>query len=116
MRDMALILDDPNQIHLDPGVVRALGLGDRVINQGPSNCGYIMNMLLAAFPGAGIRSFRARFLASVFAGDSVVAGGQVVEETGPEVTCAVWLDVVGGERAVDGVATLTLGRQRPSER
>ena len=50
MKNWAVFLADPNPIHLDVEVVKAKGLGDRVINQGPINVAYMMNMLLAAFP------------------------------------------------------------------
>ncbi|MHB8736479.1 MAG: MaoC/PaaZ C-terminal domain-containing protein, partial [Terriglobales bacterium] len=32
MKIFAVVLDDPNPIHLDPAAVRAAGLGDRVIS------------------------------------------------------------------------------------
>jgi acyl dehydratase len=108
MKRMAKVLDDPNQIHLDPEVVRAVGLGDRVINQGPSNCGYVMDMLAQAFPGGQLRSFKVRFLANVLGGDAVVAGG-TVDGTDPAhggqvCACAVWLDVDGRGRVLEGTA------------
>jgi acyl dehydratase len=110
MKTMAVILDDPNVIHLDPEAVRSLGLGDRVINQGPSNSGYVMNMLLAAFPGAEIRRFTARFLSNVLAEDSVVAGGTVerLEPTdeGTLVHCSTWLRVNEGHNALAAQAVV----------
>lgn len=114
MKTMAIILDDPNVIHLDPEAVRALGLGDRVINQGPTNCGYVMDMLLENFPEAEIATFRTRFLANVLGGDEVVAGG-LVESVIPtpdgwQIDCSFWLDVTGRGRALDGRARLTTPR------
>jgi acyl dehydratase len=112
MKRMAKVLHDPNQIHLDPEVVRAAGLGDRVINQGPSNCGYVMDMLAQAFPNGQLRLFKVRFLANVLGGDAVVAGGTVdgVDEApgGQVLTCAVWLDVAGRGRALRGTASVYL--------
>src|SRR3546814_12612112 len=52
MKEWAVFLHDPNPIHLDVEVVKAKGLGDKVINQGPANVAYVMNMLAAAFPGS----------------------------------------------------------------
>jgi 3-hydroxybutyryl-CoA dehydratase len=108
MKRMAKVLRDPNQIHLDPEVVRAVGLGDRVINQGPSNCGYVMDMLTQAFPNGQLRLFKVRFLANVLGGDAVVAGGTVDGVAGAPggrvCTCAVWLDVDGRGRALRGTA------------
>jgi acyl dehydratase len=42
MREFAVLLADPNPIHLEPEAVRARGLGDRVVNQGPANFGYVL--------------------------------------------------------------------------
>jgi acyl dehydratase len=108
MKTLAVVLDDPNPIHLDPEAVRALGMGDRVVNQGPANFGYILDMLRAAAPGATIADLRVRFLANVFGGDRVLAAGRVDTVEGRRLACSVWLDVDGGARAVEGTATLIL--------
>lgn len=111
MHTMARILADPNLIHLDAEVVKRLGMGDRVINQGPSNCGYVMNMLRSAFPGWRLRRFEVRFLSNVRGGDAVEAGGRIVgvDDQGVDrsIICAVWLDVDGGPRALEGTAVLS---------
>jgi acyl dehydratase len=110
MKTLAVLLADPNPIHLDPEVVKALGMGDRVVNQGPANFGYVLDMLRAAAPDAAIADLRVRLLANVFAEDRVVAAGRVdsVEDGDGErrLLCSVWLDVDGGSRALDGTATL----------
>ena len=112
LREMAVVLDDPNPIHLDAAVVAELGLGDRPVNQGPSNVGYVFNMLAAIAPGARVERLQVRFLANVFAGDTVIAGGRVeaVEQLGEQrrLDCEVWLDVEGGGRAVEGRALVHL--------
>jgi 3-hydroxybutyryl-CoA dehydratase len=108
MAELADVLRDPNPIHLDPAVVRRLGMGERVVNQGPANCSYVVNMLRAAFPGGVIRSLSFRLLGNVFAGDRVVAGGTIEGRDGELVRCAVWLDVTGGARVVEGTATVAL--------
>ena len=41
----AVILDDPNPIHLDANAVKQVGLGNKTINQGPANIAYILNMI-----------------------------------------------------------------------
>ena len=56
MKLMAALLHDPNPIHLDPEAVRGLGMGDRVVNQGPANQAYLVNMLLALRGRPGRRS------------------------------------------------------------
>lgn len=110
IRELAQILRDPNPIHLDPAAVAKLGLGERVINQGPANLAYIINMLSAAIPAARLVELDARFLANVFAGDTVEAGGKVtsVERTagGTRIGCEVWLNVASRGAAVAGNALL----------
>lgn len=72
MRLMAALLRDPNPIHFDPVSVRALGLGDRTVNQGPTNMAYVMNGIQAWLAGRGrLQSFTVRFEANVFADDVV---------------------------------------------
>jgi 3-hydroxybutyryl-CoA dehydratase len=108
MKRLAVVLDDPNPIHLDPEATKALGMGDRVVNQGPANFAWVLDMLREAVPGAEIAGLKVRLLANVFAGDRVVAAGRVATVEGDRATCDVWLDVDGGARAVDGTATLIL--------
>jgi acyl dehydratase len=78
MHVWAKVLRDPNRIHLDAEVVRARGLGNRVINQGPANVSYIMNMLLNAFPGGRLSSIKVRFADNVY-GDEMVTPTALVE-------------------------------------
>ena len=111
MKVMAAILRDPNMIHLEPAETARLGMGERVVNQGPLNLGYVLTML-AGFAGGvdRVRAATFRFLGPVHAGDRVTAGG-VVTGAGPDrVECAVWLDVTGGgarvHRVVSGTAVL----------
>ena len=47
MKIFAALARDPNPIHWDRAAVAERGLGDRLINQGPINLGYVVNMLLA---------------------------------------------------------------------
>lgn len=114
MKVFAELLADPNPIHLDPEAAKAAGLGDRVVNQGPASFGYVVSMLRAAAPGAVLRDLRVRLTANVFAGDRVIAAGEVerVEDEGGErrASCRVWVDVDGGARALQGTATLVLPR------
>jgi acyl dehydratase len=102
MRTLAALLRDPTPIHFAPEIVQRLGMGDRVINQGPANMGYVINALLAAAPDARIAKLQVRFEANVFAEDRVTAGGTIDDDG----ECDVWLDVDGGPRALEGRATL----------
>lgn len=107
MKPMALLLRDPNPIHLDPEVVAELGLGDRVINQGPLNAAYVWEMLaLAVGDSALVRRLDLRYTSNAFAGDLLTAGGEVVEvdAAAGTVTCAVWLRRDDGRDVVIGRA------------
>lgn len=114
MKTMAALLQDPNPIHWDPAAVRALGMGERVVNQGPINMSYVMNALVAWVDNdtSRLRAIRLRFLANVFEGDRVEAGGTVtgVRDVNGErlADCDVWLDVTGGSRALAGAAVVAL--------
>lgn len=108
MKDWAVFLADPNPIHLDVQVVKAKGLGDKVINQGPINVAYMVNMLMAAFPGGRILSMDSRFLDNVYAGDKVVASGRVTGVEGNQVECELSLDVDGRGTVNAGTATVGL--------
>ena len=112
MKVWAVILRDPNPIHLDPAAVRAAGLGDRVINQGPASFGYVLKMLREAVPGAVMRDLNVRLTSNVFGGDRVTAAGRVESVCDVDgerrLVCSVWLDVEGGRRALQGTAMLAL--------
>ena len=112
MKTLALLLADPNPIHLDAAAARRLGVADRQVNQGPSTMAMAANMLLAAFPGARLTRFGTRLLGLVLAGDSVEGGGSVIDREildGLErVRCRVHLDVPGRGRVLEGEAVLVL--------
>ncbi len=108
MKDWAVFLADPNPIHLDVEVVKAKGLGDKVINQGPINVAYMMNMLTAAFPGGRIEAMDSRFLDNVYAGDRVVATGRITAVDGDRVDCEFSLDADGRGTVNSGTATVRL--------
>jgi 3-hydroxybutyryl-CoA dehydratase len=103
---LARILHDPNPIHLDPEAAQAAGLGNRVVNQGPANLAYIIDMLTAAFPDHRLAKLDSRYLANVFGGDKVQVGGTVTRVEEPEIECDTWLKVPDGTIAVVAVATL----------
>lgn len=111
MKTMAALLNDATPIHFDVDVVRKLGLGDRPINQGPSNMAYVMTMLCSWAGGYDrLRSFHVRFLGNVFAEDALRASGEVtaVRREGNKtlVDCTVRLDVVDGANVLAGTATV----------
>ncbi len=106
MRDWSVFLADPNPIHLDVEVVKGKGLGDKRINQGPINVAYMINMLMAAFPGCRIESIDSRFLDNVYEGDRAVASGEVTAVEGNRVSCNLKLDVDGRGTVNAGTATI----------
>jgi 3-hydroxybutyryl-CoA dehydratase len=108
MKDWAVFLADPNPIHLDVEMVKAKGLGDRVINQGPANVAYMINMLLAAFPGGRIEAMDSRFLDNVYAGDKVVASGTITAVDGDCIDCAFTLDVDARGTVNTGTASVRI--------
>jgi acyl dehydratase len=114
MKDWAVFLADPNPIHLDPEVVKAKGLGDRVINQGPANVAYIINMLNLAFPGAQIETLDSRFMDNVYGGDNAETFGTVTSITETDgvsrVSCDIGLRIEGRGDVISGTATVILAK------
>lgn len=113
MKTMAALLADPTPIHWDVATVRALGMGERPINQGPLNMGYVMNALTGWAGGPDrLRRLRVRFLGTVSAEQQLDVRCTVTalrEEDGQRVVdCDVVLKGVGGEPVVSGTATLVL--------
>lgn len=115
MKTMAALLQDPYPIHWDPEATAALGLGNRLINQGPLSLGYVTNMLMNWQGNECVRRLTASFRAPVFEGETVTAGGavtEIVEVDGERrARCDVWLD--GPERrAIIGTADVALLEQQ----
>lgn len=112
MHRMAVILDDPNLIHLDPAAVVAAGLGDRVINQGPTSVGYMIDALREAFPDGKVIGIDARFIANVFGDDAVTITGTLREVTtttdGVLVLCDMALTADPDRLALTARATVRL--------
>jgi acyl dehydratase len=107
IRQMALILRDPNPIHFDLDAVATAGLGDREINQGGVTMAYILDMLTAwVGTGAQLARIKCRFRGNVRAGDEVVAGGVVTGVDGNTAVCDVWADLADGTRVLDGTASV----------
>ncbi|MFA7554681.1 MAG: MaoC family dehydratase [Spongiibacteraceae bacterium] len=112
MKDWAVFLADPNPIHLDPEVVKAKGLGDRVINQGPTNVAYIINMLHNSFPGGTIEELDSRFLDNVYGGDRIETFGNVTDvkqvDNNTRISCEIGLRVDGRGDVISGTATVVV--------
>jgi acyl dehydratase len=83
MATMSALMDDPVPIHYDPQAVRALGLGDRLINQGPMAFGYLTETVVAWTGDVrAVAALRCRFHANVFDGDRLVCSGTVIGRDG----------------------------------
>ena len=113
MKTMAALLSDPTAIHWDVETLQALGMGDRPVNQGPLNMGYVMNAVTAWAGGPrSLRRLRVRFLGTVLAGQHLRVRGTVSglrEEEGVRLAdCDVVLEVVDGDAVVSGSATVVL--------
>jgi acyl dehydratase len=112
MKTIAAILRDPNPIHFDVEVVRALGLGDQPVNQGPLNMAYLIE-LVTRFAGGpeAVRSFRTRFLGNVFGGERLVCTGTVTSVDEDAGTADLELQAtVDGRPVLAGSATIRLSR------
>jgi len=105
MKTMAAVLRDPYRVHWDREATREMGLEGRVINQGPLNLSYIVNMLHSYSGPTSVRRLTVTFGRPVFDTDSVVASGEVSGIDGDRVTCAVWLKR-GDEIVVSGTAVI----------
>jgi acyl dehydratase len=106
MKLMAAILRNPNPIHFDVDSVVRLGLGDRVVTQGPMTLSFVADMVAAWAGGLeAMRSLRVRMLANVFGGDTVTCTGRVtaVDEDAGLVTVEVGA-AVGDRPVVAGTA------------
>lgn len=113
MKDWAELLRDANPIHLDAAAVRALGLGDAPINQGPRNLAVVLNAILRALPDADVTQFSARLQGNVYAGDSITAEGHYHRD-GAQITCTARLLAEGRGTVLTVEAQLRDG-QKPGE-
>jgi acyl dehydratase len=108
MKLMAALLRDPNPIHFDVESVKSLGMGDRVVTQGPMTVSFVADLVTTwAGDAAALRSLQVRMLGNVFGGDTVVCSGTVTAVDGD--TGLISLDVqatVDGRPVVSGTATV----------
>tara|TARA_R110000772_G_scaffold31812_1_gene78193 strand:- start:3756 stop:4169 length:414 start_codon:yes stop_codon:yes gene_type:complete len=79
MRLVAALMDDPNPIHFDADAVKSIGLGERLVIQGPVTVGFLLCMLGQNLGRADrVTRSEARFLANVFEGDRVECSGEII--------------------------------------
>jgi len=111
MRTMAAILRDPYPVHWDRSSNARLGLDGRVINQGPLNLSYIVNMLHAWTGPASVRRLTVSFGRPVLDEDRVTAHGTVTAVDTVDGERRATLDVRlmrDDETVVSGTAVVTL--------
>ena len=99
MKVMAAILHDPNPIHFDVEVVRALGYGQRPINQGPINMAWFMACAVH-FAGGRDRLLRTQMR---FLGGTVTAVDREAGTVELDIECAA-----GGRPVLAGSATVAI--------
>jgi hydroxyacyl-ACP dehydratase HTD2-like protein with hotdog domain len=110
MKTVAAIMRDPNPTHYDVETVRSLGLGERLLNQGPANAGYLMEFVRRNAGGAaGVRRFSVRYLSTVHEGDVVVCEGTVTAVDSDAGTAELELSAaVEGAPVIAGSAVIAL--------
>jgi len=112
MRTMAAILRDPNPVHWDRRVPKAMGFGDHTINQGPLGLSYMVNMLHAWTGPESIRRVWMTFPMAVLDEDHITARGEVtaIREVDGErlADCNIWLERPGTDHPLDGKAPVKL--------
>ena len=76
MKTMAALLRDPYPIHWDAEGNEKMGIKGKVVNQGPLNLSYIVNMLMNWQGQDCIRRLQVRFTGWVLGGDVLSAHGK----------------------------------------
>lgn len=110
MKTIAAIMRDPNPTHFDVSTVKMLGLGDRLLNQGPANAGYLLELVRRRAGGAAnVRAFKVRYLGTVHEGDVVVCAGTVTAVDAEAGTAKLDLSAaVCGNPVIAGSAVVAL--------
>lgn len=110
MKTMAAILQDPNPIHFDTAVTRALGMGDRPVNQGPTNMTWLLEAVQRFAGGAqNVCSVKMRFLGNVFGGERFEVTGKVTAVDEPAGVAEMELVATSdGRPALGGVAVVRI--------
>ena len=111
MKTMAALLRDPYPIHWDAEGNEKMGIKGKVVNQGPLNLSYLVNMLMNWQGQDCIRRLTVRFTGWVLGEDTLSAHGKVIsiDNTNNELLaeCEIWLERAG-ERLLEGKATVAL--------
>lgn len=102
------VMGDVNPVHIDEELVKRMGLRG-LVNQGPCNLAYIINMLVAWTGNPDcVRRLRVRFHNLVVPGDKTIAGGTVKAVKGDTAECDVWLRLADGTTMLAGTADVAI--------
>ena len=112
MKTMAAILRDPNPVHWDRSSVKAMGMGERTINQGPTGFSYMINMLYAWVGPDSLRRLKMTFPKAIFNDERIVAKGEVTAirpmDSETLADCKIWLERGENDHPLIGTATVKL--------
>ena len=111
MKTMAAILQDPNPIHFDPASTKALGMGDKTVNQGPTNVTWLTEFV-QRFAGGPDRlvTIKIRFLRNVLSGDRFECTGTVTSVDAEAGTVELEVGATSdGRPALGGTAVIKIG-------
>ena len=106
-----------NPVHCDPEYARSAGLPGPIATGEMSTC-YLSELLTSAFGPAWIAHSRlkSRYLAPVFAGDTLTVRGQITERAEEHgrlrIGAEVWCENQHGQKVTVGTATVWLGDKR----
>ena len=114
MKTMAALLRDPYPIHWDVDGNEKMGIKGKVVNQGPLNLSYVVNMLMNWQGQDCIRRLTVRFTGWVLGGDTLSAHGKVtsLDDSTNRIlaNCEIWLER-GDERLLEGEAIVALANE-----
>lgn len=107
---VASLMRDPVPTHFDRDAVKALGMGDRLVNQGVLNCGYLMELLYRFVDRTwALREFEVSLSQTVHEGDQVECSGTISSVDPEGLTAAIALEAkVDGARVLAGTAVVAL--------
>ncbi|KAF0118293.1 MAG: MaoC domain-containing protein dehydratase [bacterium] len=109
---MAILLKDPNPIHLDRVYAKERGLPD-VIQQGPFNMASLYRVLTEWLHSpSDIKKIHMRLANNVFPGDRLTNRGLVkqkyVKDEQNYIVCEIWQENHNGVKTITGEATAVL--------
>jgi hydroxyacyl-ACP dehydratase HTD2-like protein with hotdog domain len=102
-----------HRIHYDSVYATETEGHPALVVHGPLQAVYLTQLIRHNLgPTAAIRTFTYRHHRPVYVDQRLTCGGRIIgrTETGQSVTCEVWTELDGGQRATEGIAEVTVGR------